>query len=207
MKEKNNKYIGKKLGITFGLFVTLMLVFAIVSIQPEEPEETWHKVAEIKLDALGDYDPGSGASGWIETFMLDYAETPATVLAVNKTDWSVEGTADGYVDADAQDIDLASENGAYFVVRCRFNATVKDGADFIGKRCRCTLTVSGDETIAGVTQYGYNTTDTTGGGIVSMNKTTEPYIWINFFWDDNSDGYRITDDGGLEWSITIEAKY
>jgi len=119
------------------------------------------------------------------------------------------GNVSGYVDADNHpSVDLASEDPFYFVVRCRFNSTVKDGADFVGSRCRVTLTVSGDETISAVAQTGDDDgSDNNGGGQVSRNDTGDDFIWINFWWDDNSDGYRITDDGSLTWSITIEAKY
>ena len=63
-------------------------------------------------------------------------------------------------------------------------------------------------TISTVTIIGNNTANNTGGGYPSSNDTSEEFIWINFFWDDNNDGYQITDDGTLTISlITIEARY
>jgi len=32
-------------------------------------------------------------------------------------------------------------------------------------------------------------------------------LYINFCWDDNDNGYIISDDGSLAWNITISAKY
>jgi len=208
---KHDKVFCLKAGIVSGL-VVLSVVVAMVGVsylqQPVEEEPEWHEVAVVTSDMLitGENDPGVSTSGWLATFCLDYAETPGTCLASNASGGGYDGwgNVSGYVDADDTDTDLASEDPFYFVVRCRFNDSVKDGADFIGSRCRCTLTVSGDETISAVAQVG-DVSDTTGGGVVSQNGTD--YIYINFYWDDNSDGYRITDDGTLTWSILIEAKY
>jgi len=198
-------------GVVIGVAVALLSVFYAVSIVNEplllsDEEAEWHVVDMITPELLitGENSLSGGDSGWLSTFILDYAEDPGTVLANNATDWSAAATARGYVDADDTDTDLASEDPGYFVVRCRFNDSVKDGSDFIGSRCRCTLTVSGDETISGVAQVG-DSSDGTGGGVVSQNGTD--YIYINFYWDDDSDGYRITDDGSLDWSITVEEKY
>ena len=222
-KLKNKKKLGIGLGVIGAVIVAVFVVFASTSIIPGDikekniPEnidtdtdtEEWHIVAQLdsdNLDALGEASPGSGASGWLSTFLLDYEQDPGTVLAVNGTDWSSDANTMGYVDTDDTNSDITSEDPFYFVVRARFNDNVKDGSDFIGSRCRCTLTVDGDETISGVAQLGDDTgADNNGGGCVSQNGTS--YIYINFWWDDNSDGYRITDDGGLTWSITLEAKY
>jgi len=209
---KHDKVFCLKAGIVSGL-VVLSVVVAMVGVsylqQPvDERVLEWHTVGVITPELLitGENSLSAGDSGWFSTFILDYGEDPGTVLANNATDWSAAATARGYVDADDTDTDLASEDPGYFVVRCRFNDSVKDGSDFIGSRCRCTLTVAGDETIGGVAQVGDDDgTDNNGGGAVSQNGTD--YIYINFWWDDNSDGYRITDDGTLTWSITIEAKY
>jgi len=174
------------------------------SIQHEKDLE-WHTIAVVSPELLwlGEYDPGAGASGWLSTFCLDYGEVPETVLENNATDWSSDATAIGYVDADDTDTDLKSEDPFYFVVRCRFNDTVKDGASWNHSRVRCTLTVTGDEAIAGVAEYNNSASD---GDAVISDETTD-FLFVNFWWDDGVDGYKITDDGSLDWSITIEAKY
>ena len=181
----------------------------ILVSEPQDDVEEWQVIARINSwDALGEASPGASVSGWLSTFQLNYSITPTTALLSNGTgtngSYNTWTNVTGFVDTDNTDTDLASERGAYFVVRCRFNDTVKDGADFQGTRCKVILNVTGDETINNVTQKG-DVSNTTGGGIVSQNGTN--FIWINFYWDDNTDGYRILDDGTLTWSIVIYARY
>ena len=95
--------------------------------------------------------------------------------------------------------DLKSEDPTYFVVRCIFDDDAKDAGSWNNSRFRVNLTVSGDETISDVGEYDNSSTD--GDAVVTANTSTN--IWINFYWDDGSDGYRITDDGTLTWSISI----
>jgi len=201
MNEKRKKFV--KAGAIVAIMVSALVVAGYATMMKKEK---WHVVDVLtpKIIALGENTLTGDECGWLSTFLLDYDQTPGTVLAVNATDWSVNATAQGYIDADNQDMDIENNRPAYVVVRCRFNESVKVGSDFIGSRCRCTLTMSGDETISGVTQYG-DINDTTGGGVVSQNGTS--YIYINFYWDDNDDGYRILPDGNLDWSLVIEAKY
>ena len=76
----------------------------------------------------------------------------------------------------------------------------------MSNRCKVALTVSGDETISDVVLYGNDENLAAGGGaFVCLN--TSDWLFINFYWDDNDDGYRITDDGSLAWNITISAQY
>lgn len=221
MNKKKDRDI--KAGVmvgTIGIAVILLSAYAMVIYMDEKDMEkekdddglTWEVVESISSDMLltGEYSGNpAGASGWLATFQLNRSETPQTCLASNASGGGYDswGNVSGYVDADNAETDLASESGNYFVVRCRFNASVKDGADFIGSRCRVTLTVSGDETISAVAQTGDDDgTDNNGGGVCSYNNTAGEFIYINFYWDDNVDGYRITDDGSLDWSILIEQK-
>jgi hypothetical protein len=210
MKEKRKKYV--KAGMVIGIAAALVSMYAVVSIVQEELyEPQWREIARItpELLATGDYDPGAGVSGWLSTFLLDYTEDPATVLANNATDWSSAATAMGYVDTDNTDTDIEHSRAFYFVVRCRFNDTVKIGGNFDPSRTRVTLTVSGDETISAVAITGDDTTINVGGGraVISQNDSGDDFIWINFVWDDDNDGYRILADGSLDWSLLIEAKY
>jgi len=204
--------------IMFGLVLGAAVSGWMISTNPDVVNEirgnddegvlSWHVVAESKgLDAVGEASPAGSECLILSVFLLDYGEDPGTVLANNATDWSSAATVHAYVDSDDFSSDCKSEDPFYFVVRARFNTSVKDGADFIGSRCRCNLTVSGDESISDVGQVGDDDgTDNNGGGVVSTNGTE--YIYINFWWDDNSDGYRLTDDGSITLSeIKISAKY
>lgn len=175
------------------------------------PEITWQPVMVVEngVVVLGEYPQTEDSSGWLSTFWLDYAENPAVRLGDNTTTNGSTGVRGYCEEDDSTNHDLKSEDPAYPVVRCKFNRThLWDAGEgcFIGSRARVTLTMTGDETILR-TIYCNNSADTEGGGIESDNVTTNGSIYINFYWDDEVDGYRITDDGSLTWSIVIEAKY
>ena len=216
-KKRRNIFFSRKAGFISVLIVAFTLIAGIginVYIQNEkidmnpfdDPvyEETWHLVQRVDSWALGEATP-SGGEGWLSAFILDYGEVPETVLANNATDWSASGDARGYVDTDNTETDLASEDPGYFVMRCVFDDDAKNGSDWEYDRFRVNLTVSGDETISGVGEYDNSTTD--GDAVVSGFNSTNDHIYVNFWWDDNVDGYRITDDGTLTWSISIYERY
>lgn len=171
-----------------------------------QEEEVWQVI--YQGNPLGENTPAAEAGGFMSCFLLDYGQDPATVLANNATDWSAAATVHAYADSDDWSEDSPSEDPFYVVVRTRFTETqAKDGANWNGSRCRITLTASGDEAIS-QTIVGNNTAETYGGGIESDNNSAYNHLYINFYFDDNSDGYRITDDGSLTISeIKIEAKY
>lgn len=181
-------------------------------IVDEEPEVEWVKIATIKLSELGEASPGSGASGWLETFILDYGETPETYLEYNTSFASPYGVANntvrGYVDADAQTIDLASEDPGYFVVRGRFNITAQDGGSWNYSRFKAELNLTGDETFGPVEELDNSTTASGGDAVISSDESD--WLFINFWWDDadaGANGFRITDDGQIDWEVTLWAKY
>ena len=212
-----------KLGLVFGVALLFVVAFSMSGIKPDnieiglhnlldndEPETTWQTVAVVSNGwVLAEYPQTEDTSGWLSSFWLDYGEVPGTVLQNNLTDWNTSGTTRGYCEEDDATLDLASNDPAYFVVRCKFNRThcYDDSLNcFIGSRTRVNLTLTGDETVS-YTVYCNNTAETYGGGIESDNNSANGSIYINFYWDDNTDGYRITDDGTINWSIHIEAKY
>ena len=210
MKNKWTLGIGIPVGI-----VTAILIMAsvgnvsnniVVDNNEAEDELVWHKT--FVWTATGENDPGYETGGFMSCFMYDYAEDPELDLADNTTDWSTNASVVAYADADDWSEDTPSENYSYIVVRASFTlAQAASGGVYNGSRCRVTLTASGDETIS-QTIVGNNTAETYGGGIESENSTDEPKIYINFYFDDNSDGYRVADDGSLVIdSIVIEAKY
>jgi len=209
MNKKSKTFM--KLGAIFG--VTLLFVFTLgmndVNKIIVDDEETWQVLQVVENGVvLAEYPQTEDTSGWLSTFHLDYGETPALRLGDNTTTNGSTGVR-GYCEEDDATIDLASEDPSYFVVRAKFNRThcwSDTNNCFYGSRTRVTLTVTGDETISR-TIYCNNTADTEGGGIESDNVTTNGSIYINFYWDDEVDGYRITEDGTLTWSIVIEAKY
>lgn len=223
-KEKNNKMKLVGIGIICVLLIGTVLGYVgmynlgqtnvgfvddildeVIPDDEIEVTEMWH-VTDV-YPAVGENDPGFETGGFMSIFWLDYAATVPEVLADNSTDWSNNVTVHAYEDTDAQTTDTVSEDPSYIVVRACFNQTqAGSGGVFNGSRCRVTLTCSGDETISQTIQ-GNHTDETYGGGIESENSTDAPLLYINFYFDDNSDGYRITDDGSVTWSVKIEAKW
>ena len=213
MMEEDKKQRYKKAGISWGV-VSAVVVASLIVIanfpKVEVDEGEWRVIWKGNLASAAENEPGGGASGWLATFCLDYEETPGTCLLSNATNGAYDGwgNVSGYQNVDdAAAMDLASEDPFYFVVRCRFNETVcGDAGTLMSNRCRCALTVSGDETISDVVLTG-NDNDVAGGGGAFVSHNDSNWLYINFCWDDNDNGYIISDDGSLAWNITISAKY
>lgn len=214
------KELKTKIGVGAGLAIALVAASLVIAnyafidgslsrlTEPDldvKEEIVWQKTAEI--NPLGENDPGAGTGGFMSIFWLDYGEVPETVLANNATDWSASGDVHAYEDADATTTDTVSDDPSYIVVRaCFTQAQAMSGGDWNASRTRATLTCSGDETIS-QTVVGNDTAETYGGGIESDNNSAYNKLYINFYFDDNSDGYRILADGSVTWSVVIEAKY
>lgn len=212
-KESKREFVlGRygKYGITVGVFVVVfMLATRMIPTPVVEYEPTWHVVFEASSARAENTTLAGDQSRWLSFFLLDYGSSPDTALVHNDTDWSAAGNVSGYQDTDnAAAMDIPSEDPFYFVCRAAINKThCWDTDKFIGNRTRCHFTISGDETVTNQVVYGDNVSHTSGGGMVSANLTSMECIHINYYIDDNSDGYRITDDGTLAWNITVMAKY
>lgn len=194
------KRILKSAVIISSMVIGIMVGYSIMPsiIISNTDEGTWQIVMYMNSAQAENVVLGSAESGWLSTFLLDYAEVAATVLAANATDWSTDATAMGYVDTDNTNDDIRSNDPFFFVVRARFNQThAMDDAIFKNGSCACYLTVSGSETI----------TNVLGVHAISRNNSADDFIWINFYWDDGVDGYRIINDGTLAWNITLMAKF
>ena len=199
------------LGITLsgiGYYITSdnnIISDAVDEYIESESEPVWHTVFEYRpsLSPLGEADPGDDATGILSIFGLNYSETPGDVLQGNGTDWeaNIGNNVSWYADSDGFSEDSNADEGFYFVVRVRVNKThCWDSGDnqFVHTRVRVNITTSGDETIAG----------TSGTAVVSQNSTSDDYIWINYYWDDGDNGYRVTTDGSITISeIKLECKY
>ena len=208
---KKNSINWRKAGFFFAVTIAFVLMIALWDFgvinndDTDDYEETWHLVAEITLDALGEYDPGT--EGWLSAWHLDYGQVPETVLQNNATDWSADANARGYVDVDDDTTDLKSEDPSYVCFRAKFDDDAKDGGVWDYERFRINLTISGDETISDRGESDNSTNDGSNSGDAVISAVGTNWIYINFWWDDNSDGYRITDDGTLTWGISIYEKY
>ena len=180
----------------------------------EQYEESWHTVAiwEPGLTPLGEVaDPGGDGTGFAAIWLWDYGQDPTgNAFGNNGTDWENDANVHAYADEDAFSEDCPSEDPFYICVRARFTKAVcydEGDSQFVGNRTKCTITFSGDESDT-ITHYGNHTHGATGGGICVENNSANASLWVNFYFDDNDDGYRITDDGSLTVSlIEISAKY
>jgi len=208
-KDKSRKAVDNKVKV-FGTTITAIVVavmFILVFSAPkpvmvQNDEGSWHVIWKVSSANAAEFSGfTAGNTSWLATFVLDYEEDPTVCLLSNATNGAYDGwdNVSGYQNADNADpMDLPSEDPGYFVVRGVFNRTHVYNTDkFMDNRASIRLTVSGDETIS----------DVEGTRIVSYNETDGDYIYINFYWDDESDGYRITDDGSLVWNITISAQF
>jgi len=212
-KIKENRIVkeaGDRKAMTFGTTIAVIIVAAMFilvysapkPIMVQDDEGDWHILWQGNLASAAEYSGFTvGNTSWLATFILDYAEDPDLVLMSNATNGAYDawGNVSGYQNADNADaMDLPSEDPGYFVVRAVFNRThVYDTDKFMDNRASIRLTVSGDETIS----------DVEGTRVPSQNETDDDYIYINFYWDDAVDGYRITDDGTFTWNITISVQF
>jgi len=173
------------------------------STSEKDPE--WHTICEIKMErgkmlVTGEADPGgSNVGGWLSTFFLDYDQEANVVLQNNATDWGASSDVHLYIDTDDTQATMTNHSDPFYpAVRTQFNRTqAHDGDKFIDGRCRVFFTMSGDETISNVN----------GTAVVSNNDTGDECIHINWYWDDEDDGYRILAGGSFNWNITIQARY
>ena len=198
-QKRTNRF--KKASIIFGFVVAFLLVMSNIQLQLNN-EGSWKIVWDGNLVSAAENDPGSGASGFLEFFIINHSATPAT--AYNENDSAVlEGWCTaanlGYASADNFNIEVAHSVTFDIVVRVRFNKTnCWDGAKFIGSRTRVNITCSGDLVIS----------DVTGTNVESYNNTGQNFIWINVYWDNGGAGYSINADDTFDVSeISIEAKY
>lgn len=183
----------------------------VVDEPSDNTEGSWHTVAVWRpgLSPLGEADPGAGSSGFLSIFLLDYAADVST-LGINGTDWEASGNVHAYADTDAFSEDVPSEDPFRIVVRARFTKAVcfdEGDNQFVGNRTKCKITFSGDES-GTIVHYGNHTEAATGGGICSYNDSGGDALFVNFYFSDGVNGYRITDDGSLTISlIELSAKY
>jgi len=184
-----------------------------IDIEVDEDTGTWRVLFEFSSARAENTTLNPDQSRWLSVFFLDYTETPLNALKFNATDWESATNTTGYQDTDnAVAMDLESERRSYFVCRSAINQShCGDAGVLFGNRTRCHFTMTGDlldsETIDNVCIYGDNTSYDIGGGIISCNVSSDDCIYINYYIDDNVNGYAIADDGSLSWNITVMARF
>lgn len=210
--------IFKKASFLTLFFVGIVSAFLIMAsinttenvfIPPELAEKTgegeWHLIQRIDFaDAVGEATPGS--MGWLGAGFLDYTETPSTYFGFSNNDsHEGEGAVYGYVDTDPfTNTELESNRLGYYWVRAKFDATTLEDGSWNYENYMVNITFTGDETINCVNATVNDTNATSDAEVSAVGAN---YIFIDFWFGDGVDGYRITADGTINVVIWIYAKY
>lgn len=206
--EKDKKLRYKKAGISWGAVASIVIVTLVIIATAPKPElkvnddGEYHVIWSGNLVSAAENNPGSGASGFLEFFIINHSAAPASAYDENDSatleGWCTAANL-GYASADSFNIEAAHSTTFDIVVRVRFNKThCWDGAQFIGTRTRVNITCSGDLVIS----------DVTGTNVESYNNSGQDYIWINVYWNNGGAGYSINADETFDVTeISIEAKY
>lgn len=195
----------KKISIKWGFVASLIILstFCYFTLSPSVKIEEWHVI--IESHGVRAAEPDAGQYGWLATFLYDYAENPDQMD--NGTWYASASNVSGYIQNDGGQDEVASEHGSYIVVRVKFDKDqCYDGDDsqFVHTRTKCHLTTTG-------LMDGEDLTSEPGSYSLYANAVANnsggTNLYINFYWDDGVDGYKIPDDGTMAWNITVYAKY
>ena len=211
-REKSKNSFRKKLiagtGVVtaIGVMGVCYLMLSSTTMTPVIKEIEWQRVP---LVWLGRETVAVDTTGWIETFLLDYASDPVTALQNNISDFSAWGNVSGYIDDDNQNnTNVTSEAFFYPVVVIRFNKThAYDEDQWVLDRTSCRLTFSDADAGNDMVADDY-IDDVEGYKIEMSNDSSADYLYVGFWWDDGSDGYAFKDGcPGADWNITISAEF
>lgn len=210
-KEKNMKY--KKAGVGLGLFAMIvfvagLMILANTSVVNDEiiEKEVFQRVHI--WTPLGEDDPGSGASGFLEFFIMNlsdangYAQNDSSIIegwcVANMVGKTPYGTADEF------HLEVQSDKTCVFGVKARFNSThLKDGADWFGTDADVQITLTCTDWAV-----GSNIGNVSGTLYESSNDSSFDFFYGMWIWDNSGTGYQFGDD--CTWTLSeiyIEAKF
>ena len=212
-RKKNSNSFRKKViaggGIitAIGVMGVCYLMLSSTTMTPVVREITWQK---IPLVMLGRETVAVDETGWIETFLLDYASDPVNVLQNNESDFGAWANVSGYIDDDNQNnTNVSSEAFFYPVVVIRYNRThCYDEDQWVLDRTSCRLTFSSAGSAADDMVNDEYIDDVEGHRIEMSNDSAADYFYVGFWWDDGDNGYAFKDGcPGADWNITISAEF
>jgi hypothetical protein len=161
--------------------------------------KTWHVLFEGNLASAAEADPGAGAGGILEIYLINHTDAVTT----QNTTATIEGWCDaaglGYASADDFNTELAHSVAFDVCVRVRGNATqCKRGAIWHGGDLKVEWTCSGLSVGA----------DTAMVGAITYNNTGASYLWMNFEDDNSNAGFTLPKDASYDiTSIKFSAYY
>ena len=202
-EKKSRKKAGVSVGTIIAIFaIAFILIFSMPSPRLVNEDGSWQIIWSGNLVSAAENNPGAGATGFLEFFVINHTASPDTVYAQN-TSTTLETWCDavnlGYASADEFNIEIAHSVTFDLLCKVRFNKThAWNGTAFIDSDTRVNITCTGDVTIA----------DETGTNVVGHNDSGLDYIWINVYWDNSGSGYSINKDDTFDVTeISIEAKF
>jgi hypothetical protein len=212
-KKIKKKKAGIRPWIVIGLIIgTLIFAFSVPKPMLEKDESgTWHIIWRGDLTALAEADPGSGATGFLEFFVINHTATPSEAYLENDSStlesWCTANMPahTPYATADNFNISIASEVSFNFLVKARWNKThIWDIDHFDDSRARVKVTITSSNWAD-----GEDISDVEGTLIVTQNNTADDFLWANVYWNaGDNNGYQLADDGTITITeISIEAKF
>jgi len=213
-KADNIKPTLLKVSLVLGIVFTLVWAVGgpylkiVKNPDTDQYQVVWEGSLASAEYPLGTNSEGEPESGWLSIFLVDYSETIPSYISNNATNFNSSSSL-AYADYDNFNEDLTHETNFYFVVRCRFNSThLMDAGEWTWADAKVSLSVrglDGDSDFTNTSVY-HNVSDSIGGAVRTESDSDE--IWMNFWWDDDNDGYAVAEGGTIyvDW-IKIEAKF
>ena len=205
--RKKNIFFGGS--ILSGVFITAV-VYLMLSTATVAPIQKTIEFQRVPLVWLGREAVETDETGWIETFLLDYASDPVTALQNNISDFGAWANVSGYIDDDNKNnTNVSSEEFFYPCVVIRYNKThAYDEDQWVLDRCSCRLTFSSAGSAADDMVNDEYIDDVEGYKIEMSNVSSADYLYVGFWWDDDDNGYAFKDGcPGADWNITISAQF
>jgi len=181
----------RKRSILASIVVISMLLIGAFGIYLTLPSSNDGGFGTLTVSAA-EANPGTGASGILEVFVIDHANRPANYNSnISEGDSFVLGYG-----VDDFSINIPHSTAFDIVVKCRANATHaynSTGSKWETDWIRCILNATGAITI----NENMNETEITNNS---------NYIWVNYWIDNSGSGYTIGRDEAVDIG-TINFEY
>jgi len=174
MTEKRKKSI---LASLVAVSMLLIGAFSMYLVMPSDDNGGFGTLSVSAAEA----NPGAGAGGILEIFIIDHANRPANYATnISEGDSFVLGCGN----ATSFSINIPHDKAFDIVVKCRANATQaynNTGSEWETDWIKCILNATGAITI----NENMNETE------IANNSN---YIWVNYWIDNSGSGYTIDRD-------------